>query len=85
MRFNDFVFKCSRRAPLDPAEFVSTVQRIIDTAVDAAMDGVYEALDGIPWTAEEMTRHVESFVNRWAPPSERAESTWSDTDQEAGT
>ena len=79
MRFSEFVYAHSNKTKADPMEFVAHVHDVIDTVIDAAMDASADVIDKLPWTAEEITHHVDAFVGRFVPAAEQcAESYWDD-------
>lgn len=79
MRFTEFIFAQSGKTKLDPMEFVAQLHDVIDTVIDATMEVGVDVIDKLPWTAEEITRHVDAFVGRFVPAAERcAESAWDD-------
>jgi len=79
MRFSEFVFAHSAKTRVDPMEFVAQLHDVVDTVIDAAMEAGVDVIDRLPWSAEEITRHVDAFVSRFVPAAEQcAESQWDD-------
>ena len=68
------------RAAHDPDRFVADVHEVIGEVMERAMDVAFTVVDRVPWTADEITKHVEAFVNRHVPDAERcAQDAWDDT------
>jgi len=79
MRLSEFVFTHSGKGKPDPMEFVTQLHDVIDTVIDTAMEAGADVIDKLPWSAEEITRHVDAFVTRFVPAAEQcAESQWDD-------
>jgi hypothetical protein len=79
MRRNRY-FARGWRASQDPAEFVNELHDALDTVVDRALDLTLAVAGRLPWTAEEITRHVDAFVSRHVPDAERCvERGWDDS------
>lgn len=75
MRFSEFVFAHSGKTKTDPMEFVAQLHDVIDATMEAGLD----VIDRLPWSAEEIARHVDAFVSRFVPAAEQcAESQWDD-------
>ena len=78
MRRNAF-FNNKHRNPVDSAEFVTHVHDAVDAVIDTALDYAVRFSDRLPWSADEITRHVDAFVSKHVPDAERcAESAWDD-------
>jgi hypothetical protein len=79
MRRRQFFSNGYRRAQ-NPDEFVADIHDVIDNVMERAMDAALKFADQLPWSAEEITKHVDAFVNRHVPGAERcAEERWDDT------
>ena len=79
MRFSEFVYAHSNKTKADPMEFVAHVHDAVDAVLDVALDYAVRYGDRLPWSADEITRHVEAFISKHVPAAEKcAESQWDD-------
>jgi hypothetical protein len=79
MRRSHF-YSYGRRAVRDPDKFVADMHEALGEVMERAMDIAFKVIDHVPWTADEITNHVEDFVNRHVPDAERcAQDAWDDT------
>jgi hypothetical protein len=73
------LFAHGRRAARDPDRFVAEMHDAIGEIMERAMDVAFKVIDYVPWTADEITRQVESFVGKHVPEAEAcAQATWDD-------
>lgn len=64
---------------IDSAEFVDQVHDAVEAVLDVALDFAVRYGDRLPWSADEITRHVEAFISKHVPDAEKyAESQWDD-------
>jgi hypothetical protein len=73
-------FSYAHRASREPEELISDIHEVIDRVMERAMDAAFKVTEYVPWSADEITRHVEDFVNKHVPDAERCvEDSWDDS------
>jgi hypothetical protein len=67
------------RGARHPDELVADLHDVIEGVMERAMDAAFKFSAYVPWSAEDITRHVDDFVNRHVADVERCvEDTWDD-------
>jgi hypothetical protein len=81
MRYRDFAFSRTRRA-IDPDVFVTRMNEAVEMVIDVTLDTALKFSDHLPWSADEITSHVEAFVSKYVPDLERCpgseRASWDD-------
>jgi hypothetical protein len=67
------------RAGRSADQMVNEIHDAIDYVMERAMDAAFMVVDRVPWSADEITRRVEAFVNKHVPNAEQCvEDSWDD-------
>ena len=77
-----------REFNFDPADFVASINEVIEAAMDAGMESLFafSDRDRSSWKADEVWREARAFAGRfsahpsWRRAWERTARPWSDTD-----